>query len=154
MAWLRSMALFCEELQSFVCNEVPRHADASSYTHIPHEAIQKRHLYANLLAACGWDASQSPARYMTDIPCHVPGCKDAVELVQGLGAETYAVISVFRCAEGNVPPTKELFFEAPLNMCMALGTEHGWLDLAECRARARRHLQVRTGNIGTKKVLG
>jgi hypothetical protein len=132
MAWLRSMTLFCEELHSFVLNEIPQDADASSYMSIPQELVQKRHLYPNLLSVCE-DPSYT---YMTGIP--VPECKSEVELVQGLGAETYALIN--RHPAFNVFGNHKLFFEAGLNMCMALGTEHSWLDLAECRAMARKHL--------------
>jgi len=167
LAWLRRMTLFCEELYAFVQKEVPEHADASSYTRVPKEAVQKREIYAHMLSACGWQGSDgslkrssssstqscTPCRYMMDIPCNShPECKSAVELVQGLGAETYALINrhpafgKFRCSEGkgfNAHPGQEgkLFFEDPLNMCMALGTEHTWLDLAACRAKARVHLE-------------
>ena len=167
MIWLRSMALFCEELSIFVQTEVPEDADPSEYTKVPADAIGREEAYAHMLAACGWRnpkgalhtsgtaaMNNNPARYMMDIPCHVPECKSAVELVQGLGAETYALINrhpafgKFRCSEGkgmDIHANREkLFFEDPLNICMALGTEHGWLDLAECRKKARQYLASKT----------
>ena len=52
---------------------------------------------------------------------------DAIKIVHGLGAETCSMVNrhpslgVFQ----GIPQTKvELFFERPLNMCMALGVEH------------------------------
>jgi hypothetical protein len=159
LQWLHSMALFCEELYAFVKLEVPQDADPLDYARMPAAALRKRHVYSNLLAACGWDAgvtasaarpeafeSFQPCQYMTGIPCNASKeCRRSVETVQGLAAETYSMISnheVFRNARysggmGDV----SLFFEQPLFVCMALGTEHAWIDLRECRMRARIYLK-------------
>jgi len=47
MIWLRSMALFCEELSIFVQTEVPEDADPSEYTKVPADAIGREEACAH-----------------------------------------------------------------------------------------------------------
>lgn len=143
--WLDGMVHFCEELQDFVLNEVPAHAsDPLDYVKVPEAVMLKWHKYPHMLAACGWRqnaASSEPlCTYMTGIPCTEQQCRDLIELVQGLGAETYSLINKHPTFNKFRSSNVDLFFEAPLNMCMALGTEHGWLDLRSCRQKARDHV--------------
>ncbi len=174
LVWLQTMALFCEELYAFVRLEVPDDANPLDYAKVPEAAVRKRHLYENLLEACGWGEEEraagasSPRRrkgqggtcqYMTGIPCNAsPECRRAVEFVQGLAAETYCMINthpvlgVFRAAEegGKKEGKREdvsMFFEQPLFTCMALGTEHAWIELRECRRHARGYLNFTMASI-------
>jgi hypothetical protein len=63
----------------------------------------------------------------------------ALELVHGLGMQTCTLVNshpAFGIFQGFPDTRVELFFEKQLNMCLALGVEHG-LHINECRRRVQ-----------------
>lgn len=114
--WLHSMARFCEELQEFLA-AVPPTASLASYATMDGEAARQ---YPHLAQAC----SQERYMYGIDYARHAK----EIEAVYCMGVQAcrmlnkHPALGVFQ----GIPETRiEIFFERPLNMCMALGVEHG-----------------------------
>jgi hypothetical protein len=161
LLWLRCMEIFCVELNDFVNRHVPLHCDPWEYTEIPAALVQHHVDYPHIVAVCQEHAGASvlppstlvPAErsivreYMTGIPSDDDECRTGIERVQSLGMQTFASISVhpslgvFRCSESKGLETRPLskssqyFFERGLNMCLALGTEHTWMQLKPVASR-------------------
>lgn len=159
LQWLQCMECFCAELNEFVDRHVPLHCDPWEYTDIPAALVQHHADYPHLVALCQEHPGASvlppstlrPAEraimreYMTGIPSDDEECRAGIERVQSLGTQTFASISVhpslgvFRCSESKSLETRphssssQYFFERGLNMCLALGTEHTWMQLKTSR---------------------
>lgn len=117
-SWLHRMSLFCGELQEFLAT-VPSNASLQSCAAMDEATSAK---YPRMAEAC--DAGMT--QYMPGI--NYAAYRDEVQAVYSLGVQTccmlnaHPALGVFQ----GIPETKvELFFERPLNMCMALGAEHG-----------------------------
>lgn len=115
--WLSSMASFCAELQAYLPS-IPEDATLQDYARMQEEVAQK---YPRMAEAC----SRLDTEYMQGIDASL---RSEVEEVYCMGADTcrmvnrHPVLGVFQ----GIPETRvELFFERALNMCMALGAEHG-----------------------------
>lgn len=116
--WLNKMALFCAELQEFLA-DVPPDAKLASYAAISEHMAAR---YPHLAEAC--DASKT--QYMPGIDSKE--CMEDLEAVYALGVQTLSMLNetpVLGVFQGMPDTRVELFFERPLNMCMALGAEHG-----------------------------
>jgi hypothetical protein len=138
------MTNVCTEMQEFMHRHVPADADPWDYVDVPGALVEHANDYPHLAASCGVQNAVGiigtnrcilVTEYLSGIPSDDAHCKEGIERVQRLGAETFAIINnhptigIFRCSESKMHPTKALFFEKPLNRCLALGTEHTWLRL-------------------------
>ena len=120
-AWLCKMALFCHELQEFIA-AVPADAKLQDYAL---DAWKNSSLdgggYSNLVEACNPEKTS----YMSGISCS--SHRHILQTVHNMGVHTCNMINrhpVFGVFQANPETRVELFFERPLNMCMALGVEH------------------------------
>lgn len=115
MRWLRDMALFYEELQTFV-GMLPDDIHPSETTRVPW-ALQHDERFQNLFRM-----SQSGA-YMTNIP--FAECRVAIEMVHDLAKDTFLMVCqhpAYRSFEAmrQYPP----FFESTMMYGASLGVEH------------------------------
>ena len=141
-AWLHKMTLFCQELHEFLA-AVPSDASISCYASMDGATASR---YPHMAEAC--DVARTQYMPGIDYSCF----SELVEDVYNMGVRAccmlnqHPALGVFQVAtflfafahtllqrdiecvveKQGIPDTRvDLFFERPLNMCMALGAEHG-----------------------------